>query len=221
MITHTPFIPGAVLLDMDGLMLDTERPAVALWVQAAQSFGIQMSRDVIFKTIGINEKDSKALLMNEYGPDFPYHAIRGHVEKLRFEKIEREGIDHRPGLEEFLDRLDELSIPYAVATSTKAQKALWKLEKARIRERFKVFVFGDEVERGKPAPDIFLRAAERLGKAPQDCLGFEDSAPGLQSLHSAGIPSVFIQDVVMPPPEVLAAVWRQCKDLTEAAALFG
>jgi beta-phosphoglucomutase-like phosphatase (HAD superfamily) len=82
-------------------------------------------------------------------------------------------------------------------------------------------VFGDEVQRGKPAPDIFLLAAERLGKNPRRCVGFEDSPAGLQSLHSAGIPSVFVQDLVEPPPAIIATVWRRCGDLAEAAALFG
>lgn len=221
MITHIPFIPSAVIFDVDGLMLDTEKPVIAAWIQAAQVLGRHISPEVGYRTIGINEAATKALLMNEYGPEFPYREIRQTLERILLEKIEQEGIAHRPGLLTLLDHLDRLGIPLAVATSTGKDIALWKLEKAHIKERFKAMAFGDEVKEGKPAPDIFLLAAERLGTAPGDCVGFEDSPPGLQSLHRAGIPSVFIKDIVEPSPSILATVWRQCRDLAEAAALFG
>jgi beta-phosphoglucomutase-like phosphatase (HAD superfamily) len=94
------------------------------------------------------------------------------------------------------------------------------LGKAGIVERFSAFAFGDEVANGKPAPDIYLLAASRLGAAPRACVGFEDSPAGLRSLAAAGIRSVFVKDVVEPPPEVLAGVWRQCGDLAEAVDLF-
>ncbi|MDR2485258.1 MAG: HAD family phosphatase, partial [Treponema sp.] len=185
-------------------MLDTEKPVVDTWGQAAQGLGWQVSPEVAYQTIGINEAATRALLMHEYGPNFPYSEIRGRLEQILLEKINHEGIAHRPGLLTLLDRLDHLGIPMAVATSTSKKTALWKLEKARIRERFKVMAFGDEVNQGKPWPDIFLLAAERLGKSPENCVGFEDSPAGLQSLCRAGIPSIFIKDVVEPSTAILA-----------------
>jgi HAD superfamily hydrolase (TIGR01509 family) len=138
------------------------------------------------------------------------------------ETAEQEGIRWRPGLPVILDKLEGLRIPCGLATSTARKTALWKLEKAKLPAvRFTTIVCGDEVERGKPAPDIFLRAAELLGTSPEDCLGFEDSPAGLRALAAAGIPSVFIKDMLEPPAEVLAAVWRRCRDLAEAASLIG
>jgi HAD superfamily hydrolase (TIGR01509 family) len=221
MITQAPFIPAAVIFDMDGLMLDTERPMIEIWCQVAQSKGWDVIPEVVNRTIGINEAATKALLIDHYGPQFPYYEIRQEMVRLVVEKAEKEGIPHRPGLITLLDHLARLEIPLGVATSTNKDVAIWKLQQAHILERFRVFVFGDEVSRGKPAPDIFLLAAERLGKAPGDCVGFEDSPSGLQSLHAAGIRSVFIQDLVEPSPTILAHVWQRCADLAEAAALFG
>ena len=221
MITQIPCIPGAVIFDMDGLMLDTERPVIDIWRQVATAKGWNVTTEVIHHTIGINEAATRALLINEYGLDFPYDEIRKEVAGIVIEKAEKEGIPHRPGLITLLDHLAHLRIPLGVATSTRKDIAIWKLQKANILERFRVFVFGDEVPQGKPAPDIFLLAAERLGKDPRDCVGFEDSPAGLQSLHRGGIRSVFIQDVVEPSPEILATVWHCCSDLAEAAALFG
>jgi beta-phosphoglucomutase-like phosphatase (HAD superfamily) len=91
------------------------------------------------------------------------------------------------------------------------------LTKAGIIDRFAALTCGDEVKNGKPAPDIFLLAAQKLKTPPSACVGFEDSPPGLLGLHSAGIRSIFIKDVIEPSEETLATVWQKCSDLTEAA----
>jgi HAD superfamily hydrolase (TIGR01509 family) len=215
-------LPKAVIFDMDGLLLDTERPAKDLWLKAARNRGWEISTEVVLRTTGIDEAGSRTIMMEEYGPDFPYREIREELRRMIHETTEREGIRWRPGLPVILDKLEGLGIPYGLATSTARKTALWKLEKAGLpAERFRVIVCGNEVERGKPAPDIFLRAAELLGLAPGDCLGFEDSPAGLRALAAAGIPSVFIKDMLEPPAEVLALVWRRCSGLAEAASLIG
>jgi HAD superfamily hydrolase (TIGR01509 family) len=215
-----PYIPGAVIFDMDGLLLDTERPIKDLWLRAAGNRGWEIRPEAVLRTTGVDEGSTRRIMMEEYGPDFPYEEIRGELSRLIRETAEREGIAWRPGLPVILEKLGALNIPWGIATSTKRTTARWKLEKAGLAG-FRVMVCGDEVDRGKPAPDIFLRAAELLGAAPGDCLGLEDSPAGLRALAVAGIPSIFIKDLVEPPAEVLAAVWRRCEDLAEAAALIG
>jgi len=221
MIEQKTFIPGAAIFDMDGLMLDTEKPLARVWVQAAKELGWQVSEELMYSTVGIDEAGTKAIILREYGADFPYQEIREKSRSILIEKAEREGIAHRPGLALLLDHLDRLGVPLAVATSTGREAALWKMEKGGIAGRFSVMVFGDEVKNGKPAPDIFLLAAQRLGKTPGQCVGFEDSPAGLRGLHSAGIQSVFVKDTVEPPQEVLAGVWRRLDSLADALALFG
>ncbi|MCL2382100.1 MAG: HAD family phosphatase [Treponema sp.] len=212
--------PAGVIFDMDGLMLDTERPLLPLWPWATKPFGWDIPPEMVLRTIGINGNDMRALFLREYGPSFPYDGIRDEFNRLIHQEFEK-GIAHKPGLVVLLDRLASLRIPLAVATSTSRERAVWKLRIAGILDRFAVLACGDEILNGKPAPDIFLLAAERLGKAPCDCVGFEDSPAGLQGLHTAGMRSVFVKDLVEPPPEVCATVWRQCTDLAEAAGLFG
>ena len=221
MIRETPFIPDAIIFDMDGLMLDTERPMINIWRDAARKLGWELSLDIGYKTIGLTEEATKALLMKEYGKDFPYQKIRAEWEKIFVKKIEEEGVNHQFGLLDLLDHLDKLNIPFAVATSTIKKAALWKLEKANILRRFSTMVFGDEVNNGKPAPDIFLLAAERLGKKPETCIGFEDSPAGLKGLYNAKIPSIFIKDLIDPPEEILNTVWKHLNNLKEAIPLFG
>ena len=217
----TPFIPKGVILDMDGLMLDTERLEIALYVRISREMGWPTSEAFLRTTIGIGDDVSEKTYKAEFGAAYPFREIWEQVKNALTETAETGGIPHRPGLLTFLDRLDALGIPKAVATSTERKRALWKLDKAGIADRFTVLVCGDEISRGKPAPDIFLKAAERLGAATADCVGFEDSPAGLKGLAEAGIRSVFIKDLAEPPPGVLAGVWRRCAGLAEAAALFG
>jgi HAD superfamily hydrolase (TIGR01509 family) len=119
-----------------------------------------------------------------------------------------------------LDHLAALGIPLAVGTSSRRNSALWKLQKAGIADRFTYIVGGDDVKNGKPAPDIFLKAAELLEVPCSSCVGFEDSAAGLMALAAAGIRSVFVKDIIEPPREVLATVWRRFENLAEAVTLF-
>jgi HAD superfamily hydrolase (TIGR01509 family) len=214
------FRPQAALFDMDGLMLDTERPVIGFWIQAGRGLGWEIPQEIIYRTIGIKEADTRALYLNEYGPDFPYDECRRETLRLINDAAERQGINHRPGLLPLLDHLEKLNIPLAVATSTDRRNAVRKLTRAGIRDRFSALACGDEVNRGKPAPDIFLLAAERLEKLPAECAGFEDSPAGLMSLQAAGIPSVFIKDILDPPEAVLAGVWRRYHSLDEAIELF-
>lgn len=212
--------PAAAIFDMDGLMLDTERPAVRFWLEAAREQGWDIDEAVPISTVGLDEGATRKRLLEACGKDFPYAVVRKRLEQLFVQSITQEGIAHRPGLLALLDHLDDLGIPFAVATSTPRDIAIWKLEKAGIRGRFSVLACGDEVVRGKPAPDIFLLAAERLGKRPDECIGFEDSPAGLRALAAAGIRSVFVKDLTEPPAEVLATVWQRRDSLADALEFF-
>jgi HAD superfamily hydrolase (TIGR01509 family) len=215
------FRPAGVIFDMDGLMLDTERPLIAAWERAAGEAGWRLDGETLAETIGIDEPSTRKLMMKNCGRDFPYDVIRDSAERVYTEYVEKHGIPLRPGLLALRGYLDRLGIPVAVATSSARSIALRKLELAGIEGRFPLLVCGDEIRRGKPAPDIFLRAAELLGKSPAECLGFEDSPAGLRALKAAGIRSVFIRDTVEPAPEMLASVWLRLNSLDEAIPLIG
>jgi HAD superfamily hydrolase (TIGR01509 family) len=137
-----------------------------------------------------------------------------------FLKINEEGVPKKTGLDVLHDRIAAAKLPMAVATSTRKATALEMLAKSGIIGRFTAIIGGDEVTNGKPAPDIFLQAAEKLGFPPSECIGFEDSVAGLRGLHAAGIRSVFVKDIVEPPQDVLDTVWRRYDDLSEAVELF-
>ncbi|MDR1024088.1 MAG: HAD hydrolase-like protein, partial [Treponema sp.] len=111
MADDKPFLPKAVIFDMDGLLLDTERPVKNLWLKAARSRGWEIKAEVVLRTTGIDEKSTRNIMMEEYGPDFPYREIREALQRMIIETAEQEGIRWRPGLPVILDKLEGLRIP--------------------------------------------------------------------------------------------------------------
>ena len=218
---EAPFIPKGVIFDMDGLLLDTERLEIGLFVELSNKMGWHTSENVLRNTIGVSDTDAQIFYKNKYGADYPFREIWKAVIEEEERIGETEGLPLKKGLLILLDKLDTLGIPAIVATSAVHKRAQWKLKCSGILDRFKTLTCGNEVENGKPAPDIFLLAAKKLGAKPESCVGFEDSPAGLTGLAKAGIPSVFIKDLAEPSPEILNTVCYQCSDLGEAAQLFG
>jgi HAD superfamily hydrolase (TIGR01509 family) len=118
--------------------------------------------------------------------------------------VAREGIALKTGLLEILDWLDRENVPRAVATSTRRARAVAKLAHASLLERFDAVVGGDEVPRGKPAPDIYLEAAHRIGVAPSACIVLEDSEPGVLAAFAAGMRPIMVPDIAPPSPSLAA-----------------
>ena len=114
------------------------------------------------------------------------------------EIIAEGGIPLKPGLAAFLAAVDALGLKKAVATSTARKRALYKLNLAGVPGTIETLAGGDEVARGKPAPDLFLLAAERLGVPPAECLAFDDSDPGVLAARAAGMRVVIIPDQKRP-----------------------
>ena len=213
------FRPKGVILDMDGLMLETEKPIIPIWVEVGRAMGWEVKEESALSAIGKTGDAVRQLCLNDLGNDFPYDEFHERV-NLLVEKEFEKGIALKKGLIAFLDLLSSKNIPFAVATSTRRKWAFWKLKIAGILERFPVIVCGDDVAHKKPAPDVFFLAAGKLGLSPPDCAGFEDSPAGLMALHAAGIRSVFIKDIIEPPENILSAVWRRYNNLFEAMELF-
>jgi beta-phosphoglucomutase-like phosphatase (HAD superfamily) len=198
----------AVIFDMDGLMLDTERIARQAFHDAVQELGLSIPEEIYLQLIGRTAKSSKEFLTGIYGQDFPYSQLTQRIGRNGKAHVQSHGVPIKPGLEELLDLLDHYTIPRVVGTSTGKQAALERLRETKLIERFDDIVGGDEVEAGKPAPDIFLAAADRLNQKPEHCLVLEDSEPGIQAAHSAGMIPIMIPDLVQPSEKTKDLAFR-------------
>lgn len=214
--------PGieAVIFDMDGLMLDTESVERKTFLRAAGEFGFDTVEEVYVRTIGRNWPDTKRIFAEALGNQFPYDEIRSTWRRYTEEHIAEFGVAEKPGLRQLLTVLNTIGLPKAVATSTARGKAAALLQRSNLMEHFAVLVGGDEVSEGKPAPAIFLEAAKRLKVEPRRCVVFEDSPPGIQAAHAAGMIPVLIPDTIAATPETIARAFRVYSSLTDAIELF-
>jgi HAD superfamily hydrolase (TIGR01509 family) len=197
-------LPVAVIFDMDGLMLDTERLAPRAWVEAAASLSVEFDLALTQPMVGRNFRDCQAIIVDHYGPAYPTADLMRAWHVAYDAIVDREGIALKPGLLDLLDWLEARRIPKAVATSTRRDRAQAKLASTALLPRFVALVGGDEVARGKPEPDIFLAAAARLGEAAQHCLVLEDSEPGVRAALAAGMTPIMVPDMHVPSAALVA-----------------
>jgi len=202
----------AVIFDLDGLMLDTESIARLTMQKAARELGYDLTDELFLRLVGRTGADGSAIMREQWGADFPCGSLWERTTRHWDHHVAINGIPLKTGLIELLDFLEGRPIRKAVATSSKRDSAHAKL--GVLAQRFDVLVTGDEVRHGKPAPDIFLLAAERLGVAAGDCIVLEDSRPGLQAARAAGMTAIMVPDLI-PADEEVAHV---CHSLHEVQA---
>jgi len=204
---------------MDGILFDTERLYCEAWRAVFSETDYALSDELLFSCAGLNAKDTRAAVMAACGSEFPYEACADRVRDRIFEWMRESGPPEKPGVRALLDYLSARSIPVALATSTSEKSARWMMERSGLARYFSGWAFGSEVVRGKPEPDIFLLALERLGiKDSSSCVVFEDSPAGLTAAIEAGTKAVFVPDLVTPDREILAHVWKRIDSLEEAAS---
>jgi HAD superfamily hydrolase (TIGR01509 family) len=194
--------PAAVILDMDGVLLDTEPLAVRAWSDAAAALGVVFDPALAHAMIGRNWTDCCALVRARSADDYPVDALLTGWAPAYDAIVAREGVELKAGVADLLDWLDANAIARAVATSTRRSRAQRKLELAQLWRRIDALVGGDEIERGKPAPDIVLAAAARLGVDAAACIVVEDSEPGVEAALAAGATPIMVPDLVPPSPAI-------------------
>jgi len=212
--------PQLIIFDMDGLMLDTESLAIQGWKAAATTLGISIPDELYPRLIGLNRQLCKTVMLEHIGQDFPFDTAHDLMNKNIDTHIQTHGITTKPGLSHLLDKLDHWGIKKCVATSTATHRAIQKLTKANIAHRFETIIGGEQVTHSKPAPDIFLKAASQCNALPKDCIVLEDSNPGAQGGHSAGMRVIVVPDLVQPNDATRKNAYAICKDLHEVSALL-
>lgn len=186
-----------VLFDMDGVLFDTEALGEELMPKAAAEYGQKMEKALYHRLIGTNENLLRSNLRQEYGEDFPFDEFHDRFLAYFLDIAKAGQLPRKPGLAKCMQGLKNRGMKLALATST--QRPVVECYLAHTPELagcFDATICGTEVPNGKPAPDIYRHAAERLGLRPEECVGVEDSRNGLISLRGAGCHSVMIPDLL-------------------------
>lgn len=188
----------AIIFDVDGTLLDTERIYMEAWRKAGRMFGIAINEDVLLRTRAIPSKEGRKIFEEALGPAFDYEKVQPERVRIAEELITRTTAEALclPGVRTILRKLKEYGIPMAVASSTSTQKTVAHLAHAGLLHYFGAVIGGDMVERGKPNPDIFWMAADRLGMPYDQCLVVGDTPADVNAATAAGMPVILVPDQV-------------------------
>ncbi|HEY0328697.1 MAG TPA: HAD family phosphatase [Rhodopseudomonas sp.] len=209
----------AVLLDMDGTLVDTERVYITSLTEVLDEFGYPDAGLVCHGMIGLPGPECQQLLVSHYGRDFPLPAIN-RAFAARRDAMLAAGLPLKRGAVELLDALRAAQWPMAVVTSSSQRTAEAHLALGGIRARFDLIITRDDVARGKPSPDLYLLAAERLGVAPGACVAVEDSSVGIAAAFAAGAIALMVPDLQQPNDATRGQCAAVLPDLDAVLALL-
>ncbi len=210
----------AVIFDLDGTLLDTEKLLFRYWREAAARYGYDMSPEQALTLRSLTHRLVQPLFTEWFGEGCDYRELRAMRLKLMQEHIDKYGVEKKKGASELLGFLGNNGYMRAVATATDEERAGKLLRSVGLDGCFDRIICATMVEWGKPKPDIYLFAAEQLGLSPDECIAVEDSPNGIISAHDAGCFTIMVPDLTEPDEELKKNISAVCGDLSEIAELL-
>ena len=213
----------AIIFDVDGTPLDTERIYMEAWVKAGALFGYTVTDEALMKTRAVAVSVAIPVFQACCGADFPYEAVRKERVRIAEEIIAEAGADKliKPGTPAVLQALRDAGYVMAVASSTDIAKTRSHLEHAGLLDWFPVAIGGDMVKQTKPNPDIFLLAAEKLGVDPKDCIVVGDTPADVLAGTAAGMQVILIPDCVPASEQTTALSWKILDSISQLPEALG
>ena len=205
----------AVIFDMDGTLLDSERIGLKAWQYVIDKYSLPFDLSLPYRSIGLNYTSMQNLFLTELGDDYPFEKYWKCVKQKFSEYEEKNGIPVKQGFNELCTYLKANKIGMYVATSTYHASAAKALEHSGVLGYFDGIIGGDEITKGKPDPEIFIKAAELSGYNKEICLVIEDSTNGLKAGINSGIRTVYIKDIVDVPSEIADKAYAKCEALDD------
>ncbi len=192
-----------LIFDMDGLLFDSERIVQRAWNIAGKRLGYGDNfGDHIYNTIGYNVTKREQYFKEHVQKDFPMDLFNKYTREAYWEIADKEGISLKPGAKEVVQYAKTKGYKLGVATSSRKLHATQLLQTGGMLEMLDATVFGDTVSVAKPHPEIYLKACEKIGLVPEECIAVEDSPAGVESAVAAGMVTIMIPDLVRPTQEI-------------------
>lgn len=208
----------AIIFDMDGLMIDSERVTFECYQERLKDMNLTMDEEFYKTLLGKPIKGIYQRFYDVYGNDFPIQNVIQDVHQLMAERFKTEGVPVKKGLVELLHYLKDNNYKTIVATSSNRDRVDKILAQAKITEFFDDSICGDEVTKGKPNPEVFLKSCQKLGVNVDEAIVLEDSEAGIQASYDANIKVICIPDMKYPEKQYEEKTFKILKDLTEVTA---
>lgn len=203
----------AVIFDMDGLMIDSERVTFECYQEILKDMNLTMDEEFYKTLLGKPLKGIYQRFYDVYGNDFPIEDVIKDVHALMAKRFETEGVPIKTGLKSLLEYLKENNYKTIVATSSNRDRVDTILSQAQITDYFDDSICGDEVTKGKPNPEVFLKSCQKLGVNVDEAIVLEDSEAGIQASYDAGIKVICIPDMKYPEKQYEEKTFKILKDL--------
>lgn len=200
----------AVIFDLDGTVLDTEKLLVKYWCMAANEAGFPMQREHALQLRSLAAKYAAPLMKTWFGERCDYQTLRKRRMELMSDHLEKYGLEVKQGIPELLEYLGKKGLKRAVATATDLARASDYLKQVGLFDSFDRIISAHMVENGKPKPDVYIYAVEQLGLTPEECIAVEDSPNGVLSASAAGCKTVMIPDLSEPDEQLEALLYAKC-----------
>ena len=211
---------ATLIFDLDGTLIDTEKYFKRFWREAAAAFGYTMSEEQALTLRSLGRPFAPALLQEWFGEGFDYTAVRDHRRKIMEGHLLKAGLERKAGAEELLSWLKERGYGIALATATPKDRARMQLTQVGLADYFDELVSAADVERGKPAPDVYLYACRQLGIDPKEAYAVEDSPNGVLSAAAAGLKVIMVPDQTRPDEALYQKLYACVDSLSEIIGLL-
>ena len=205
----------AVIFDMDGVIFDTEKVYLDIWIEVFEKYGYKMTKELYVNVMGTGRKNVIKTFLENFGDDLPIEKMYEEKDNQLFYIIENQGIPLKEGVKEQFSMLKEKDYKIALATSAKRERVEKQIKDKWLKESFDAIVCGDDVEKGKPSPDIFLKAAKEIDVEPENCFVVEDSPAGIKAVFSGGMKGIHVEDLKEADEDILKYCEKNFKNLQE------
>ncbi len=205
----------AVIFDMDGVIFDTEKVYLDIWIEVFEKYGYKMTKELYVNVMGTGRKNVIKTFLENFGDDLPIEKMYEEKDNQLFYIIENQGIPLKKGVKELFSMLKEKNYKIALATSAKRERVEKQIKDKWLKESFDAIVCGDDVEKGKPSPDIFLKAAKKIDVEPENCFVVEDSPAGIKAAFSGGMKGIHVEDLKAADEDILKYCEKNFKNLQE------
>lgn len=209
------FKKKAVIFDMDGTLIDSERVFLDVATEYSKSIGLSNDEEIWHSLIGFDAKTSSKMLVDHFGDDYDVEYHANEMQKLRHEFYDNNPVPVKKGIYEIFDYLIKNDYKIAVASSTRHQRVVELLTAINIYDKCDFVIGGDRVDHCKPHPEVFNTVVENLNIAKDDCLIVEDSVNGILAANAAGIDVVHVPDIAQIPNSMYQDINLILNDLSE------